>query len=260
MNLLARAGSSLIRFFSKSGRAAATVTGAARPVRFAALKRVWNVVDKGLTAYAIYDIFWGDDTPSELKQHGYDYVISQLLTPGISAALTAEISDSRAAAFAFANMGVREMSDSADGRSMTAVAYLMCSDYLVTNPSGLMYSKDQIVKFLSEEMGSFIQSGATISEDEIDSFAAVLEDMDLDSMPVSEVRKFDFLCFLLEQLLPVASDLKEEMSMSRDNSGRLPVSSGGDIMQTRESTDNSDSVFGGTPPAPGSAPQSFRIN
>lgn len=189
-----------MRFGSTATQASRVFRGAKLASRTASFgkiaKSAWRVFDVGLTGWFIYDAFFSRD---KIKDPDIIWGLFQdsVLTPDVKMVLAISPNDADALCFGLTMAALRVSGDDKTGGSMTTIVYLSLANYISDNPSGLMYSTQELKSFLSEEhMSLFLKAGHTA--DQTAELADALEDLNLDEMELEQLRALDFLCYTTE--------------------------------------------------------------
>lgn len=184
-------------------------------------RSVWRVADYGITGYAIYDLTRGgssDSTPEE-KVVFHNRLMNAILPNEVLLALSLEVKDASAVAGAFRRAGSQLISDDMDDDSLAGFAYLAFAEYIRKVPTGSMRSGEDITTILASEYIQMIESSGIMGEEEggsIEDVKEFFENMDLSSAPIEIIRRYDFLCFVLEQVLDSETALNNDFGGSNN--------------------------------------------
>lgn len=191
----------------KGGSFLGRTFGVAKASKWAPIGRViWRTIDVSLTAYAVYDIFWGD-TDSGKAAAAQNYIHERIVTPEIALLLEKNVNDTKAIAHALRVSGVKLLDESIDGRTITGMAYMGLASYIEEVPSGTRLDAKTIKDVLSSEMINFVKVDTTLTEAESKELTDSMSSLDFEDLEMLGLRKLDFLCYMLEGLMETATGL-----------------------------------------------------
>lgn len=151
--------------------AGGAIQKAASPASRKVLGSLWNVMDKGFTAYAVYSAFselrasvsGGVEEP-ELALQGFTAFIDQITPSEAMMVLTTEINDTAAMALALERQGTVLLSDPGETDPIRGMVYFALADY-VSKEQTPVYEPDELSAALTLAFADpLISSGVPAAE------------------------------------------------------------------------------------------------
>jgi len=171
-------------------------------------RTVWNVADKGLTVYAGYDLIYnlthseGADADKSKVLLMYEQITNDIINDVVATALMVDTNDTRVVSDTFKILGAANMTDDFSPKTMRALSYACLGEYLDDFPSSTKFAPDEIGKILAADTVELFRFlGVKPGAEEANELLQTIADFDFNNCPVEVLRKYDFQCYVLEELL-----------------------------------------------------------
>lgn len=195
--------------------------------------KLWKIMDYALTAYAVVDIFAeiGDSDSEEGRSALFDRALDILIPPATQIALSKEShGDIESVIFGFTNAGIALSSEDMDGTSIKGVSYLMTAAYLMESGTSILRSPSYIKTVIQNEFSEFLGEGLTMNASEVKKeVTSTIADIDFSALSRTELRRFDFLVYYMENLDNIDALTSQVTSNNGSNGNQLGTSVGSSV-------------------------------
>lgn len=213
---------------------AVNVTGKITPMGSRVAGLLWRVGSVGLNTLFIYDMWrnWDSENPeansgldAETASQVIKSLFEDLIPTEVAIAFDMDITDTKSVAHAYRNHGLSLVSEQLDKESMRGFSYVAFAEYISDYEDTPKRQPDAIASILRAELTQFYntiqkQDGwdflATISE-----ISEITDSLNLDGAPTEIIRRYDFLCFLLEHLNEMDEDTSDRKQPVQQSADRL---------------------------------------
>jgi hypothetical protein len=183
---------------------------------------IWRVADYGITGYAAYEIIssFGGESTREEKLMAHQRMLKALMPDEIMLALSVQVKDVNAVCAAFRRGGSQLMSEDLDDDSLAGFSYIAFAEYIRKCPTGALRDPKEISEILTGEFSQMLESAGIIGSEEggsLEDIKEFFEELELANAPIELIRRYDFLCFVMEQILESEGSLENDLGNTGDS-------------------------------------------